>query len=148
MIGAFDTKGAEYAFLRDRILAAGHDVLAVDTGVFPGADAFPVDIGADQLASAGGKELGALRRGKDRGDAMRVMCRGAAAVVRRLFDQGKCDGIIGMGGTGGTAVVTAAMREARAFTCTFSLTKRAYRPPITMSTLRLLLSFWKFCPRR
>jgi len=110
MIGAFDTKGAEYAFLRDRILAAGHDVLAVDTGVFPGADAFPVDIGADQLASAGGKELGALRRGKDRGDAMRVMCRGAAAVVRRLFDQGKCDGIIGMGGTGGTAVVTAAMR--------------------------------------
>ena len=33
MVGAFDTKGVEYAFLREQILARGHEVLAVNTGV-------------------------------------------------------------------------------------------------------------------
>ena len=47
MVGAFDTKGPEYAFLREQILARGHEVMAINTGVIGEADAFAVDISAD-----------------------------------------------------------------------------------------------------
>ena len=54
MIGAFDTKGPEYAFLREQILARGHQVLAINTGVLAATDLFPVDVEADEVARAGG----------------------------------------------------------------------------------------------
>ena len=51
MVGAFDTKGPEYAFLRDQIIARGHEVLAMNTGVIGEAEAFAVDFGADEELS-------------------------------------------------------------------------------------------------
>ena len=110
MIGAFDTKGPEYAFLRERIVERGHTVLALNTGVLATTDLFPVDVEADEVAQAGGGELQALRETKDRGQAMKILAAGAPVVVRRLYEQGRFDGIIGMGGTGGTSIITAAMR--------------------------------------
>ena len=110
MIGAFDTKGQEYAFLRDRIRSLGCGVLSMNTGVLGTTDAFPVDVQADEVARAAGADLAKLRQDKDRGAAMKVISAGAGAIVRRLFDQHRFDGIIGMGGTGGTSVVTAGMR--------------------------------------
>ena len=110
MIGAFDTKGAEYAFLRRRILERGHAVLAVNTGVLGSTDLFGVDVEAGEVAKAGGGDLAALREKKDRGEAMKVMTAGARVLVASLYAEGRFDGIIGMGGTGGSTVVTAAMR--------------------------------------
>lgn len=108
MIGAFDTKGAEYAFLKDRIEEHGHEVFAVNTGTRGSTDLFPVDVEAAAVAEAGGNDLADYH--DDRGKAMAMMAASAPIVVRRLYDEGKIDGIIGMGGTGGTSVVTAAMR--------------------------------------
>lgn len=110
LIGAFDTKGLEYAFVREQILARGHEVFAVNTGVMGTTELFPVDIEADQVAEAGGKSLKELQEKKDRGEAMRIMCAGAPAITKSLCDDGKISGILGMGGTGGTTVVTSAMR--------------------------------------
>jgi uncharacterized protein (UPF0261 family) len=110
MIGAFDTKGAEYAYLRQCILARGQEVLTVNTGVLGSTDLFAVDVEAGEVAAAGGASLEQLRADKDRGRAMKVMCAGAPVIVESLHEAGKIDGIIGMGGTGGTTVVTAAMR--------------------------------------
>ena len=110
LIGAFDTKGREYGFLRQRILDRGHEVLAVNTGVMGSTDLFPVDVDADEVARAGGGSLEDLRKRKDRGEAMKTMCAGAPAVVKALHDGGQLSGIVGMGGTGGTTVVSAAMR--------------------------------------
>ncbi|MEX0886609.1 MAG: Tm-1-like ATP-binding domain-containing protein [Phycisphaeraceae bacterium] len=110
MIGAFDTKGEEYAFLRHCIEQRGHSVLAVNTGVMGGTELFRVDVEADRVAEAGGTALERLRAEKDRGAAMQTMTAGAAKVVRELFDEGRVAGVIGMGGTGGSTVVTSAMR--------------------------------------
>ena len=110
LIGAFDTKGREYGFLRRRILDRGHEVIAVNTGVMGSTDLFPVDVDADEVARAGGGSLEDLRERKDRGAAMKTMCAGAPAVVKALHGGGQLNGIVGMGGTGGTTVVTAAMR--------------------------------------
>jgi uncharacterized protein (UPF0261 family) len=49
LIGAFDTKGSEYAFVREQIRARGHDVLTVNTGVMGSTDLFPVDVEADKV---------------------------------------------------------------------------------------------------
>jgi uncharacterized protein (UPF0261 family) len=110
MIGAFDTKGEEYAFVRERMLDDGVDVIAINTGTLGTTDLFPVDVEADEVAEAGGTPLSELRERQDRGEAMKVMAAGAAVVVKRLHDEGRFDGIIGMGGTGGSSVVTAGMR--------------------------------------
>ena len=110
MVGAFDTKGPEYAFLREEILAKGHEVLTLNTGVVGEAESFAVDIAANEVATAGGSSLAALREISDRGEAMKVMSAGAVAVTKRLYDESQFDGIVGMGGSGGSSVVTAAMR--------------------------------------
>ncbi len=110
MIGAFDSKGAEYAFLRERILEQGCGVLAVNTGVLGTTELFGVDVEADEVARAGGTELQTLRDQQDRGEAMKVMSAGAPVVVDKLYQEGKFDGIIGMGGTGGSSMVSAALR--------------------------------------
>jgi uncharacterized protein (UPF0261 family) len=110
LIGALDTKAEEYAFLRDRIVENGCDVLSVNTGVMGSTERFPVAVEADEVAQAAGEQLARLREAADRGRAMAAMSAGAPAVVRRLYDQGRFDGIIGMGGTGGSSVITAAMR--------------------------------------
>jgi uncharacterized protein (UPF0261 family) len=110
LIGAFDTKGEEYAFLREQIIVRGHKILAVNTGITGSTDLFPVDVEAFDVAHAGGGSVEGLREKMDRGEAMRVMCAGAPVIIKSLHDKGMFDGIIGMGGTGGTAVVTSAMR--------------------------------------
>jgi len=110
LVGAFDSKGEEYAFLRAQIRARGHEVLTVNTGIMGSTDLFPVDVQAHEVAQAGGGNLEQLRETKDRGEAMKIMVAGAPKIVKSLHDDRKIDGIIGMGGTGGTAVVTSAMR--------------------------------------
>lgn len=110
LIGTLDSKGPEYAFLREQILANGCDVLAMNAGIDGSTTLFPVDVEADVIATAGGCPLDDLRTARDRGRAIQVMSAGVAVVVRKLFDDGRFDGIIGMGGSGGTGIVTAAMR--------------------------------------
>ena len=85
-------------------------MIAVNTGVMGSTDLFEVDVEADKVAAAGGGDLSQLQANKDRGDAMKVMCAGAPVVVKSLYDEGTIDGILGMGGTGGTTVVTSGMR--------------------------------------
>ncbi len=110
MIGAFDTKGIEYAFLQDEIVRFGQNVLSVDTSVVGKPRGVSVDISAEDIASAAGHKLQDLRDLNDRGKAMAVMADGAAAMAQRLYDSKAIDGIIGMGGSGGSSVVTSAMR--------------------------------------
>ncbi len=108
LLGTLDTKGAEYAFLRERISAAGCGVIVVDAGVT--ASSPIADIGSDAVAAAAGDDRAALAAAGDRGAAMAAMTRGAVEVVHRLHADGRLDGILGLGGSGGSSLVSAAMR--------------------------------------
>lgn len=110
IVGALDTKGQEYSFLKAEIEKRGCQTLVVDTGVM-GEAAFEPDVSRQQVAEAGGAKLSDLVAKGDRGEAMAVMSKGAAKVVKQLNADGKIDGIIAMGGGGGTSVATSAMRE-------------------------------------
>ncbi len=109
LVGTLDTKGAENEFVRDRLRAAGVDVLVVDTGVLepPG---FPPDITRQEVAAAAGADLDALVAARDRGAAITAMAEGAEVVVRRLYEEGRLDGALALGGTGGTSIATRAFR--------------------------------------
>jgi len=107
--GALDTKGADFAYLKDLIEREGLKTLVVDFGVM-GTPAFPPDISRAEVARAGGGDIAYLATGEHKDEAMRIMAEGLAVVVRRLHDEGKLDGIISMGGSGGTSIATTAMR--------------------------------------
>ena len=108
LLGTLDTKGPEYAFLRDRVRDAGCDVILVDAGVM--SERSPGDITADEVARAAGEDRASLAAAGDRGPAVAAMTRGAVAVIRRLYDEGKLHGILGMGGSGGSSLISAAMQ--------------------------------------
>ncbi len=107
--GALDTKGTDFAYLKELIEREGVNTLVVDFGVM-GEPAFPPDITRAEVAKAGGGDIAYLATGEHKDEAMRIMAEGLAVVVRRLYDEGKLDGIISMGGSGGTSIATTAMR--------------------------------------
>lgn len=111
LIGTLDTKGAEYAYVRDLIAARGHRALMMSAGVAESSPHAPrEDVSAAEVAEAGGGNLTALRARNDRGAALDVMTRGVANLAARLYAEKKLDGVLAMGGSGGTALGAAAMR--------------------------------------
>lgn len=110
LLGALDTKGAEYAFLRDRVIEAGSNVIMINAGVFADPD-YPVAFDRRSVAAEAGTDIDDLVTSRDRGAAMVTMADGASGVIRRLYDEGSIHGILGMGGSGGSSVISAAMRE-------------------------------------
>lgn len=110
LAGALDTKGADFAFVKELVAGAGLATLTVDFGVM-GTPAFAADVTREEVCAAGGGDLTHLASGGHKDEAMATMARGLAAVVSRLHGEGRLDGIIGMGGSGGTSLATAAMRE-------------------------------------
>jgi uncharacterized protein (UPF0261 family) len=109
IIGALDTKGIEVAFIRGEIERRGHRTTVVDVGVL-GSPAFEPAVTRGEVAEAGGGSLEALVAQGDRGQAVTVMAAGAAVVARRLFEEGRLDAVLGVGGGAGTSVGTSAMR--------------------------------------
>lgn len=111
VVGTFDTKGEEYNYLIALIKNKGGEIITINTGVFGSTDLFEVDVSASEVTMAGGNDLVALRQAKDRGKAIAAMSLGVAAFVKTLWQKERFDGIIGMGGTAGTHIVSSAMRE-------------------------------------
>ena len=109
IVGALDTKGKEFAFVKGLIEKEGLDTLVVDFGVM-GKPEFTPDITRDEVAHKGGADLAALSTGEHKDAAMKAMAAGLKVVVGELYASGKLDGVIGMGGSGGTSIATGAMR--------------------------------------
>lgn len=105
VVGTVDTKGAELRYVRDLLAAAGATPVVVDVGTTAGdrdADVTAAEVaghhpgGADAVFS------------DDRGEAVAAM---AEALERYLATRDDVDGVIGLGGSGGTALITPAMRR-------------------------------------
>jgi len=109
LLGTLDTKGLEYDYLRRRVEADGCEVIAVDAGIV-GAPLAPPDVTREEVARAVGADVATLAAAGDRGAAIATMANGATAVVSRLFAEGRLHGILGLGGSNGSALVTQAMR--------------------------------------
>ena len=104
LLGTLDTKGIEYAFLRDRLREHGVEVLLVDAGVHE--PTIEPDVGREELVA----DVAQLAAAGDRGAAVTAMAEGAERVVTQLHADGRLDGILALGGSGGTSIATHAMR--------------------------------------
>jgi len=109
VLGTMDTKGEEHAFVANVIRQRGHQVLIIDVGALDAPRLMP-DINREAVAEAAGIDFAALLAKRDRGESVAAMSKGAPVVLSRLVAEKKVDGVISLGGGGGTAIATAAMR--------------------------------------
>lgn len=109
VLGTFDTKGDEHRYVAELIRQRGHGTLLIDVGTLEAPRVAP-DVARSEIAAAAGVDLAAMVARRDRGEAVAAMTRGAPVVVARLQREGRIDGVISLGGGGGTAICSAAMR--------------------------------------
>ncbi len=109
ILGTFDTKGIEHAFVAEFIRARGFETLLIHAGSLHEPAIVP-DIGSAEVAAAGSPEWQSILARQDRGECVSLMAQGAAKLLESLAASGRVQGILSLGGGGGTAICTAAMR--------------------------------------
>ena len=110
VLGTMDTKGLEFAYVKEKIMEKGHGVIVVDAGIL-GASQLEPDISHEDVARAAGTSIRDVVAQGQEGVAIELMTKGAARIVEGLYHSGKFDGILALGGTMGTSLATAVMRR-------------------------------------
>lgn len=106
VVGTCDTKGAELAFVKQLVESAGASALLVDVGTR--APTITPDIAASEVARFHPRGASAVLAGDDRGSAVAAM---GEAFANFLAARDDVSGVLGLGGSGGTSIVTAGMRR-------------------------------------
>jgi len=106
VVGTLDSKGHEHAFVAEEIRNAGHWALLVDVGTLGDPQVQP-DRTRDDVLGAASLVLPEI---EDRGERVGVMAQAIPQYLKKLVDAGEIDGVISLGGGGGTAIATAGMR--------------------------------------
>jgi uncharacterized protein (UPF0261 family) len=107
VVGTADTKGEELAYLRTTIVEAGGSPIVVDVGIGP--ECCQVDVSRTQVAAHHPAGPGFLS-GTDRGEAVTAM---GEAFAHFVSTRGDVDAVLGIGGGGGTFIVSKGMRSLR-----------------------------------
>lgn len=108
IIGTLDTKGREFGFIKQLVEERGLKTFCINTGVFE--PAFEADVSNAEIAAAVGADIKAIVAARDRATATDVISRGLRALLPKLYAEGKFDGVISAGGSGGTSMAAPAMR--------------------------------------
>ena len=109
LIGTLDTKGAEIAYVRDRLRALRGRPVVIDTGILGEPLHCVPDVTRAQVAAASGDDLDAIRDAGSRGKAVERMLAGVRAVCLRLFEDGRLDAALCLGGAEGAIMGAGAM---------------------------------------
>lgn len=109
VLGTLDTKGLEHAYVAELIRQRGHQTLIIDMGTGAPPQITP-DIPREVVAATGCVDLAGIVARQDRGEAVAAMAGAGAVLLSKLVAEGRIHGVISLGGGGGTAIGTAAMR--------------------------------------
>jgi uncharacterized protein (UPF0261 family) len=109
LFATLDTKGREADFVRDLVTSYGVGVTLVDVGAL-GTPTVAADISRDRIFELAGTTIEAVRKNADRGDAVTKAAAGAARLAREAHARGEVSGVMGLGGSAGTTIATAAMQ--------------------------------------
>jgi len=109
LIATFDTKEEEALFLKQCIEFDGIHVLTMDVGILSPPRS-KVDISQTEVADRGGIALKEAVANLDKGKCTLNMIRGAEAITRDIYKQGRIHGVLGIGGAQGTEIGCTAMR--------------------------------------
>ncbi|MCX8022352.1 MAG: Tm-1-like ATP-binding domain-containing protein [Syntrophorhabdaceae bacterium] len=110
VVATMDTKGREAGFIRD--VASNLEIrsMLMDIGI-KGSPQVTPDITNRELAEAVGTTIDNLLRGNDRFTSVKAIQEGGLILAKGLLEKGMLDGIIGLGGGTGTAMITYIMRH-------------------------------------
>jgi uncharacterized protein (UPF0261 family) len=108
-IATLDSKGEELGFIARCIKEAGGAVVTVDVGTKDPATLSP-DISREQVAAAHPKGSSAALGHTDRGLAVTAMSEALEAFIKAEYAAGKVSGVIAIGGSGGSALISPALR--------------------------------------
>jgi uncharacterized protein (UPF0261 family) len=109
LFATLDTKGREADYIRSLLTSWGIAVTLVDVGAV-GAPAAVADVTRARIFALAGTTLAAVQERRDRGEAVTAAAAGAARLAREAYARGDVSGVIGLGGSAGTTIGTAAMR--------------------------------------
>ncbi len=109
LFATLDTKGPEALLVRERLQSMGIAVRVVDCGC-QGTPVFTADISREALFEAGGGNHAELHARGDRGAAVMAAAAGAERIARQAWADDELAGVLGLGGSAGTTIGTAAMR--------------------------------------
>lgn len=101
LIGTGDTKSDELVFMRECIAGAGGETIFMDVSIL-GEPKLKPDYSKHDVAAAHGTTVQAIATSGDENSAMSLMAASASKLARQLFDQGKIDGTLILGGSMGT----------------------------------------------
>ncbi len=109
ILGTLDSKASEHSFIAERIRERGHKTIFIDVGT-GGDPQIKPDYTKYDVAAANGIDLDSLMERHDRGECVVAMSEAAPIFLTQLVEAGTIDGVVSLGGGGGTAIGTAAMR--------------------------------------
>jgi uncharacterized protein (UPF0261 family) len=109
ILATLDTKGEEAAYIRGRLECLNCSATIIDIGPL-GPPGVQPDIDHGEVARHGGWELAVLLKTGARDRIMEIMGKGARKLLSLLYDEGKIDGVIGLGGNQGSAISSMAMQ--------------------------------------
>ena len=109
ILGTLDSKAEEHSFLAERIRERGHNAALIDVGT-GGEPQITPDYSRYEVAAATGVDLKSLIERHDRGACVVAMSEAAPIFLAQLVEAGTINGVVSLGGGGGTAIGTAAMR--------------------------------------
>ena len=110
IIATLDTKGREAAYVKDCTQRLGIHPVLMDVGIL-GEPFVPPDIPNKKVIETSGYDLESLIKGKNRSVAVKAVQEGGAIIARQLLEEGKLQGVLGLGGGTGTAIVSFIMRR-------------------------------------
>jgi uncharacterized protein (UPF0261 family) len=109
VLGTLDTKGEEHAYVAEIIRDRGHHTTLIDVGTELPPTVKP-DIRREEVARVANLDLPSLVARHDRGECVAAMGQAAAAILTKLHSERRIDGVISLGGGGGTSICTTGMR--------------------------------------
>jgi len=109
LISTMDTKHLEAEFVMACLKEADVDIYTIDAGIM-GESPIPVSVSREEVAQLGGETLSKVQNMGHEGRALAAMIKGAIRKVEQLYQEGRFDGVFGLGGSMGTTLGTSVMR--------------------------------------
>ncbi|MFZ7112260.1 MAG: Tm-1-like ATP-binding domain-containing protein, partial [Desulfatiglandales bacterium] len=135
IVATLDTKGTEVAFARQNIESLGAKAMLLDAGVL-GAPAITPGITREEVARAACSSMEEIARIGSEGEALEVMAQGAGAIALKLHREGRIHGVLGIGGSCGTALGSGVMRHLPIGVPKFMISSQAGNPAVVSSAVK------------
>ena len=110
VISTLDTKKDAAMYLKNKIEETGVNCKVMDISM--GKHNFDcADIPASEVAEAGGSTIEEINNSRERSKITEIMTNGSGKIAKKLFNNNELDGIIGVGGSTGTLMISDIMKS-------------------------------------